>query len=56
MEDHLAAIGERLMGYEKSEIPFVNKVAVPWTGPKHVETTCALDPSKSPFLSGKDLL
>jgi hypothetical protein len=46
LEDHLAAIGERLEGYEKSEIPFVNKVAIPWNGPKHVETICALDPSK----------
>ncbi|KAI7863451.1 peptidase M16C associated-domain-containing protein [Mucor mucedo] len=44
LEEHLAAIGERLKGYQKSEVPFVNKVAIPWTGPKHVETTCALDP------------
>lgn len=46
LEDHLAAIGERLQGFEKSEVPFVNKVATPWTEPKSVETTCALDPSK----------
>ncbi|CAO0798731.1 unnamed protein product [Mucor circinelloides] len=44
LEDHLAAIGERLQGFEKSEVPFVNKVATPWTEPKSVETTCALDP------------
>lgn len=46
LEGHLAAIGDRLKGYQQSEVPFVNKVAIPWTGPKHVETTCALDPSK----------
>lgn len=46
LEEHLAAIGDRLKGYQKSEVPFVNKVAIPWTGPKNVETTCALDPSK----------
>ncbi len=47
LEDHLAAIGDRLKGYKKSEVPFVNKAAIPWNGPKHVNTTCALDPSKS---------
>lgn len=46
LEKHLAAIGERLEGYKKSEVPFVNKVAIPWNGPKNVESTCALDPSK----------
>lgn len=46
LEDHLAALGDRLQGYKKSEVPFVNKIATPWKGPKHVETTCALDPSK----------
>lgn len=51
LEDHLAALGERLKGYEKSEVPFVNKIATPWEGPKHVETTCALDPSKSTSLT-----
>ncbi|GAA5796196.1 hypothetical protein HPULCUR_001565 [Helicostylum pulchrum] len=44
LENHLAAIGERLKGYQKSEVPFVNKVAIPWTGPKSVESSCALDP------------
>lgn len=54
LEDHLAAVGERLKGFEHSKVPFVNKTAQHWTGPKSVETTCALDPSKCYWWIGKN--
>ncbi|KAG1179298.1 hypothetical protein G6F70_002435 [Rhizopus microsporus] len=44
LEEHLRAIGEKLKGFEKTKVPTVNKNVSPWTAPRYVETTCALDP------------
>ncbi|KAI9305038.1 peptidase M16C associated-domain-containing protein [Cunninghamella echinulata] len=44
LEEHLATIGKRLDSYSRIELDHVNKVVTPWTEPKRIQSTFALDP------------
>ncbi|CAO3606883.1 unnamed protein product [Cunninghamella blakesleeana] len=44
LEEHLTSIGKRLDSYERIELDHVNKVVVPWTEPKRISSSFALDP------------
>ncbi|RUS30251.1 LOW QUALITY PROTEIN: Metalloenzyme, LuxS/M16 peptidase-like protein [Jimgerdemannia flammicorona] len=44
LEEHLAAVDDRIKGFSHIEPPTVNKVVTPWTEPKRVKLTCPPDP------------
>ncbi|RUP41802.1 Metalloenzyme, LuxS/M16 peptidase-like protein [Jimgerdemannia flammicorona] len=50
LEEHLAAVDDRIKGFSHIEPPTVNKVVTPWTEPKRVKLTCPPDPRESRFV------